>query len=564
MSLGAIAARWPGKGDHPRPVAHAAGGRLRRAGHREPLRRQRRSAEPRVDHAGPQRTAVALVQLDGRARGADRRGHAIAAFRKGEVVVAHHVFAYTTDSQVVETGSSPVAARQRDGQGPARLRPGCGAQRLRSDTGAADLPHDHRSAGAAARARRRPRLGLRGLGRRGRARPGRHQRAGARPRRLRRGRRRHQRPHHPALRRTTTSPTGAGRGRPRRSQVDLARAGPRAGPRDLSRARPRDSDDALHRGAGPGHHVHALHDLRPAGPHGGHRPARTPPVLPAAPDGWSTTPPRSGASCSASCPRRCTTPGSARSRSRRWGSPTSARRRWCGTGTPACRSAARSSGRTPARPGCCPGSPRTSTRRSSATSAACRWSTTSPARRSAGCWTNTGLREQAERGDLLFGTMDTWIIWNLTGGVEGRAARHRRHQRQPHHADEPRNARLGRPAAGRHAACRARCCRPSRRPWASSAPPAIPSRGMRDQRDDRRPAGVVVRADGVRGRRSQVHPRNRQLPAAQHGPGAGPLQARDDHHHRLPVRGREPDLRAGGFGRGHRRHSCSGAATTSG
>ena len=29
------------------------------------------------------------------------------------------------------------------------------------------------------------------------------------------------------------------------------------------------------------------------------------------------------------------------------------------------------------------------------------------------------LRERAERGDLLFGTMDTWLLWNLTGGVDG-------------------------------------------------------------------------------------------------------------------------------------------------
>ena len=30
-----------------------------------------------------------------------------------------------------------------------------------------------------------------------------------------------------------------------------------------------------------------------------------------------------------------------------------------------------------------------------------------------------GLREQAEEGDLLFGTIDSWLVWNLTGGVEG-------------------------------------------------------------------------------------------------------------------------------------------------
>lgn len=30
-----------------------------------------------------------------------------------------------------------------------------------------------------------------------------------------------------------------------------------------------------------------------------------------------------------------------------------------------------------------------------------------------------GAREKAEAGDLLFGTTDTWVLWNLTGGVKG-------------------------------------------------------------------------------------------------------------------------------------------------
>ncbi|MFW5748217.1 MAG: glycerol kinase GlpK [Chloroflexota bacterium] len=30
-----------------------------------------------------------------------------------------------------------------------------------------------------------------------------------------------------------------------------------------------------------------------------------------------------------------------------------------------------------------------------------------------------GLREAAEKGDALFGTIDTWVIWNLTGGANG-------------------------------------------------------------------------------------------------------------------------------------------------
>jgi glycerol kinase len=30
-----------------------------------------------------------------------------------------------------------------------------------------------------------------------------------------------------------------------------------------------------------------------------------------------------------------------------------------------------------------------------------------------------GLRDAAERGDAVFGTIDTWLIWKLTGGVDG-------------------------------------------------------------------------------------------------------------------------------------------------
>ncbi|QYF73800.1 MULTISPECIES: glycerol kinase GlpK [Cryobacterium] len=30
-----------------------------------------------------------------------------------------------------------------------------------------------------------------------------------------------------------------------------------------------------------------------------------------------------------------------------------------------------------------------------------------------------GAREKADAGDLMFGTTDTWVLWNLTGGLEG-------------------------------------------------------------------------------------------------------------------------------------------------
>ena len=62
----------------------------------------------------------------------------------------------------------------------------------------------------------------------------------------------------------------------------------------------------------------------------------------------------------------------------------------------------------------------TAARTASASRPACRWRPTSRARRSAGSsTTSTAPREQAEAGDLLFGNMDTWCIWNLTGGTDG-------------------------------------------------------------------------------------------------------------------------------------------------
>ena len=30
-----------------------------------------------------------------------------------------------------------------------------------------------------------------------------------------------------------------------------------------------------------------------------------------------------------------------------------------------------------------------------------------------------GARQKAERGEALFGTMDSWLTWNLTGGIQG-------------------------------------------------------------------------------------------------------------------------------------------------
>ena len=106
-----------------------------------------------------------------------------------------------------------------------------------------------------------------------------------------------------------------------------------------------------------------------------------------------------------------------------------------------------------------------------------------------------GARERAEDGELAFGTMDTWVLWNLTGE---RGPRDRRDQRQPHDADGPRDARLARaePRADGH-------------PALDAAGDPLLQRALRrgvghrdrrapDRRHPRRPAGGAVRADVLR------------------------------------------------------------------
>ena len=72
-----------------------------------------------------------------------------------------------------------------------------------------------------------------------------------------------------------------------------------------------------------------------------------------------------------------------------------------------------------------------------------------------GCWrTSTACARRADAGDALFGTIDTWLLWNLTGGHRRRPAPHRRDQRQPHHADEPRRPWTGTTSCWTSSACR--------------------------------------------------------------------------------------------------------------
>ena len=113
-------------------------------------------------------------------------------------------------------------------------------------------------------------------------------------------------------------------------------------------------------------------------------------------------------------------PARAPTTSRASASRTSARPPSCGTATPASRSTTRSSGRTPA--------PTSSSTSSSADGGQDRFKEqtglplatyfSGPKVR----WildNVDGAREKAESGDLLFGNIDTWVIWNLTGGTDG-------------------------------------------------------------------------------------------------------------------------------------------------
>ena len=67
-----------------------------------------------------------------------------------------------------------------------------------------------------------------------------------------------------------------------------------------------------------------------------------------------------------------------------------------------------------------------------------------------------GARARAERGELAFGTIDSWLLWKLTGG---KSACHRRHQCLAHRAVQSAPRRTGTRNCWPSSACRARCCR---------------------------------------------------------------------------------------------------------
>ena len=127
-----------------------------------------------------------------------------------------------------------------------------------------------------------------------------------------------------------------------------------------------------------------------------------------------------------------------------------------------------------------------------------------------------GAREKAEAGDLIFGNMDTWLLWNLTGGVDGglhytdvtNASRTMLMDLSTLAWDEETAGIIGVPHVD------------------AAGDPRV-ERGLRRGQDrrfhrraarrrPRRPAGGDVRPDLLRRRTGQEHLRHRQLHVDQH------------------------------------------------
>ena len=163
-----------------------------------------------------------------------------------------------------------------------------------------------------------------------------------------------------------------------------------------------------------------------------------------------------------------------------------------------------------------------------------------------------GARAEAEAGNLLFGNIDTWCIWNLTGGVTGgvhvtdvsNASRTLLFNYTTLDWDPEILALLGIPradAAGRQGLVRD--LRHGRR-----RPRRRPRRGR-----PRRPAGGPLRPDVLLARRGEEHLRHGLLHAPQHGHEGGPEQERPPDHARLQDRRPAGRVRARGLDRHHRR-----------
>ena len=172
------------------------------------------------------------------------------------------------------------------------------------------------------------------------------------------------------------------------------------------------------------------------------------------------------------------------------------------------------------------------------------------------------LRERAEAGELLFGTMDTWLVWNLTGGPDGglhvtdvtNASRTMLMDLETLDWDDELLACMRVPA--RDAAGDPPIARVRRGDQPSRSPASRSTAMIGDQQ------ASLFGQTGVRAGRRQVHLRHRQLPADEHRDRAGALSS-TGWSARWPTRSRasRPSTRSRARSRSRARW-CSGAATT--
>ena len=126
-----------------------------------------------------------------------------------------------------------------------------------------------------------------------------------------------------------------------------------------------------------------------------------------------------------------------------------------------------------------------------------------------------GAREAAERGDLAFGNTDSWVLWNMTGGVDGgihvtdvtNASRTMLMNLDTLTWNEEIAAEMGIPLSMLPE------IRSSSEVYGSGREGGLLA-GVPDRRHPRRPAGGHVRAGLLRGGPRQEHLRHRQLHAA--------------------------------------------------
>ncbi len=151
-----------------------------------------------------------------------------------------------------------------------------------------------------------------------------------------------------------------------------------------------------------------------------------------------------------------------------------------------------------------------------------------------------GVRADAEKGDAIFGTPDTWVLWNLTGGPRGgvhvtdvtNASRTMLMNLETLDWDDELLSFFGIP----------RQMLPQIKPSSYPRPTARRSTTARlggeraVDRHPRRPAGRDGRPGVPERGRGQEHLRHRQFPAAQHRREDGAVGERAPDHRLLSVR----------------------------